>query len=993
MPDIKTRFTLEGEQNFRSAMNNAANAIKVLNSEQKLAKAQFQATGDAEKYAAQAAETLKKKIEQQKQAVAAAESALKQLSANGVAENSKQFQQWQIKLNNAQTALAGMERDLKDVTGTMATTGEQAEQTGSAIAAIGKKVSIDQVLSGINGITGALEGAARKAKELATAIWDELMDSAKWADDSATMALMYGIDLDRYLRMQKLVKDGNDTTVEAILKSQDKLKKGVGNGTTAVMDSLRELGLVKTIIGGVLGGGEEIIAQDSIDLFWKAGQAIMALGDEYEKEAKAQALFGRSWKDLIPLFTQYKSAEEYEEALNNLTVESEDGVNKLVALNDKIGELEGNFDTLKHKVLSGLAPALTGAAEVLSGLLERLTQYLQTEEGKKALADMEKAVSGLFEDLGKIDPEQVVEGFTGVFNAVIEKLQWLSENWESVVNGLKWIIEGWAALKLTGGALEILQFINGLNQLKNTGTISSVVNRLFGGGGGGTGTGTGTGGGGGWLTGIVSKVLGGSLGAGSGGLVLPGLIGAVVAGWNTGWKLLNDNLNDENLNEVYGDNSGEGGILDNLTDDQMKAMRDYFKVFTDETKTGTEEAFDARDALLKSFEDSGIEMSEQAVSLIENLFDNILKGVDPDGLIAKLLAEHPDIFSEPKEPDTDASRMMRQRQTGEQVQEPDTDASWMMRKRQVGEKVEQQGQDFGETISAAWESLGILFDSAREQVQSEIDSAVKSAGEELKKLFSGPKNKALEEEREKSKQITEELTGENPLEEIWALFDEELQSTTSDAKALMEKLAEKYVNSDFYDGANEIDEALNALAEVLDEETWAALVDDWTNYISGKMNGAKDLDVLSEEEAFALIEKVREQLAAALTEEPPAAEVEAHLSSDAEKKLQEEAAKLKIVVVVSPTLGESDLSVDGLMAYRRRVGHANGLWSVPYDGYPAILHKGERVVTAREVQNESRNYHSNLYVESMYMNNGMDAEALAAAMSAANRRTMRGYGS
>ena len=72
--------------------------------------------------------------------------------------------------------------------------------------------------------------------------------------------------------------------------------------------------------------------------------------------------------------------------------------------------------------------------------------------------------------------------------------------------------------------------------------------------------------------------------------------------------------------------------------------------------------------------------------------------------------------------------------------------------------------------------------------------------------------------------------------------------------------------------------------------------------------------------------------------------------------------------------------------------HANGLPMVPFDGYPALLHKGEQVVPAREVA-ASRNYSSNLYVESMYMNNGQDAEGLATAMAAAQRRTMSGYGS
>jgi hypothetical protein len=80
------------------------------------------------------------------------------------------------------------------------------------------------------------------------------------------------------------------------------------------------------------------------------------------------------------------------------------------------------------------------------------------------------------------------------------------------------------------------------------------------------------------------------------------------------------------------------------------------------------------------------------------------------------------------------------------------------------------------------------------------------------------------------------------------------------------------------------------------------------------------------------------------------------------------------------------------MGVDEREGFANGLWSVPWDGYPAILHKGERVVPAREV-GSSRNFSSNLYVESMIMNNGTDAEGLAAAMAAAQRRTMSGYGS
>ena len=56
----------------------------------------------------------------------------------------------------------------------------------------------------------------------------------------------------------------------------------------------------------------------------------------------------------------------------------------------------------------------------------------------------------------------------------------------------------------------------------------------------------------------------------------------------------------------------------------------------------------------------------------------------------------------------------------------------------------------------------------------------------------------------------------------------------------------------------------------------------------------------------------------------------------------------------------------------------------------AWLHPGERVLTARE--NRSYTANSNLYVERMIMNNGQDAEGLAAAMAAQNRRVSAGFG-
>ena len=62
----------------------------------------------------------------------------------------------------------------------------------------------------------------------------------------------------------------------------------------------------------------------------------------------------------------------------------------------------------------------------------------------------------------------------------------------------------------------------------------------------------------------------------------------------------------------------------------------------------------------------------------------------------------------------------------------------------------------------------------------------------------------------------------------------------------------------------------------------------------------------------------------------------------------------------------------------------------PFDGW-YFLHKNETVTPAREIAH--RSYNSNLYIENMNMNNGQDADGLAARIDAQNRRTMSGYGS
>ena len=448
---------------FKQGIQEGQNILKGLNAEMKATDAEFKATGNAEQQLAAKTKNLNSQLQVQKGIADQAKKALKAMEEAGVKPTDAAYQKMYATMMNATAGMNNAQAALNGLTNEEQKTAKGAEELGDKLDGIGKKMSLQQVISGINSITSGLENAAKMAINLGKEIVDAVSESAGWADDIATQALKYGITVERYQQMQGLVASGMDTTVEAMLKAQKKLRKGMGDGTIA--DVLKEINVQASELKDTGGGIFEFVKKSDVQLFWEAGQALMNMSDSFDKESAAQKLFGRSWEDLVPLFTDYKNAEEYEKALSNVNTVSEEGVNNLVELNDKLGELEHNFDVLKNEMLATLAPALTKAADALSGLLDNILEYLKTPEGQQALADMEKAVSGLFDDLSEIDPQQVVSGFVDVFNSVVGSLQWLVENKDTVAAALIGIVGAWGAMEIGSGVLTVIKLLNGLKDL------------------------------------------------------------------------------------------------------------------------------------------------------------------------------------------------------------------------------------------------------------------------------------------------------------------------------------------------------------------------------------------------------------------------------------------------------------------------------------------------------------------------------------------------
>jgi hypothetical protein len=364
------------------------------------------------------------------------------------------------------------------------------------------------------------------------------------------------------------------------------------------------------------------------------------------------------------------------------------------------------------------------------------------------LEDLGTAVSGLFDDLGKIDPQSVVEGFTGVLENVVGAVQWLVDNKDGVVEALKWILGGWGTLEVTGGVLEIVKVVQGIKGLTNTSAAAAAGEAA----------------GASWGGGFAKAVM----------TAAPWLIGL--------YTLLNPS-------------SGSDAIGDNTLKDEKGNL------------------------------------------------------------------------------------------TNEAVE--------------YGYKQTENGE---------------LYLDRKEILQEAAQNA-------------------------------------------WDLYR-----------------------------TNQLDHAawIDLQSKIMD----SAALTDLFNIMMGARDGNKDWKTIEDLDLGEWADKYG-------TPELP---VDLKVPDDAAETISEDVGTtvingvLHIVDAEGNDIGDlGDWTGEYVGGHGKRRKKANGIWSVPYDGYLAELHRGERVVPAREVQ--SRSYSSNLYVESMYMNNGTDAAGLAAAMAAAQRRTMSGYGS
>lgn len=388
MAGANVKIGVSGVSQFKSDVGKAEEAIKTFKEQLNLCEKELKETGKQEDYLKKKAGLLAGKLNAEEQAVADLEKALKSMRDQGIDRASKSYQNMYRKMLRAKSAASETRTQINYLKNSEAKAGEKAETLSEKLKSIGDGVGWDNVSEGIGKITDKLMDGARAAVNLGKKIIQSAKGSTELADEIKTTVDQYsdmGLTADSYQRMSK-VAEFVDTPVEAILNARQRMN-------AALAKDKGKKSLEETL-------GIKLQGQTGEDLFWETGEALIHMGEGFDKEEAAQTLFGRSWRELAPLFKTGR--EQYEKMLEEQNVLTDDQVEKLAQADDAIKSVEQEIALLKAQFWAENADTITTVLQWLvdnkEPVIGAITAFGAVIGGLKlaeAAANVGKIVSGI----------------------------------------------------------------------------------------------------------------------------------------------------------------------------------------------------------------------------------------------------------------------------------------------------------------------------------------------------------------------------------------------------------------------------------------------------------------------------------------------------------------------------------------------------------------------------------------------------------------------
>ena len=142
---------------FTAGIREGQQILKGLNAEMKATDAEFKATGNAEQKMAQQTKTLNSQLNVQRGIFDQAQKALKKMEEAGIKPTDAAYQKMYATMMNAKAGMSDAQAQLNQLGSDAETAAGKADKLTASMNGLNRKVSLEQVLSGVNAITGGLE--------------------------------------------------------------------------------------------------------------------------------------------------------------------------------------------------------------------------------------------------------------------------------------------------------------------------------------------------------------------------------------------------------------------------------------------------------------------------------------------------------------------------------------------------------------------------------------------------------------------------------------------------------------------------------------------------------------------------------------------------------------------------------------------------------------------------------------------------------------------
>ena len=362
MPSANTKLSVSGIGEFKSAMQQARTATRTLDSEMKLAQAQFKATGDAQAYLEQRSRILANQMAQQEKAAQAARDALARMDRDGVQTSEKSYQDMQRALYDAEREMVRLRQEADKTGEELLDTGNDADKMGKSLESIAKSSRFSAVLSGIKAVGDVVEGVVNKITQLGKKIYSLESEAGTWADSLITKSRQYGLstdELQRYEYASRFV----DTEVDSILRARDRLmQKTHGEGALFLVDGIKQYGIALQDEAGK--------TRDSMEVFWDFVEVLGRMENATDRDTLAQEYFGRSFRELQTLIQAGREGwNQYMQEAEGALV-SEKDVETLGQMDDTMQRLQAQWQKTKYQLAADFAPAFERIVDKIVNLLE-----------------------------------------------------------------------------------------------------------------------------------------------------------------------------------------------------------------------------------------------------------------------------------------------------------------------------------------------------------------------------------------------------------------------------------------------------------------------------------------------------------------------------------------------------------------------------------------------------------------------------------------------